>query len=267
MRPPLNDPRLEVFADWNDKVKQELSLLFQRIIEGRTSARPMVARALNELSVVTADWANRTLSEVALEADQEAASALDSTREVYYEHLLNSVKMEIVDRLSRARVSVMSLANQISRHPVLIQRTSYDLTDVPVRIIGASGRSYTYSLDYYSIMVAHTAMGRLRSAVTLHRAASEGHPFVQITDEHSEDGSYCTAYRGRVFEILGNKNIYPNLNRTPSGGPPFHPWCNHTLRVYIPSEDIPSEMDERFLLAPGETNHYGIAKRWKEHNG
>lgn len=267
MRPHLGDARLEVFADWHDKAENELGGLFRRILEGRTAARPLVSRALNDLASATIIWARGSFEEIASEADFAASDALGVDKALYYGHLVNALQMEMIDRLSRARNSIMSLANQLARRPDLAQRITNEFTTVPVRITGASGRSYTYPLSYYSTMVAHTVSGRLKSAVTLHRAVSTGYPYVQVTDEHSDERDYCTAYRGRVFDINGDKEIYPSLSRTPAGGPPFHPWCSHSLQIYTPKgTDVPPEMDERFLLSDGETTHYGILKRWKERN-
>lgn len=101
-----------------------------------------------------------------------------------------------------------------------------------VEVLGANGRIYTYDLSYYIALAAEILKSRSGSELTLEIARRAGSDLVQISENPSTIGDYCDLYRGKVFSISGTHPIFPALSLAPAGGPPFHPWCHHSMSPF-----------------------------------
>lgn len=143
-----------------------------------------------------------------------------------------------------------------------------EIAKTPVTILGKSAKPITFSLPYYVALSAQVAMVSSQTAAAKARAQSDGMDLVRVTDNPSLIGDYCDAYRGRVFSVSGTHPKYPPLASTPSGGPPFHPWCTHTLTPVTDGEASGLEnalVDSEFLLEPGESAKR-VDELWQRRN-
>lgn len=202
--------------------------------------------------------------------------------------------------LNKGRQSVELLANKIFRNPAVerefpnlafqVQReVAVGLTvgeatidtrgrvarllrkqfrDGIVSVVGSDGRRYSFPLDTYAAMVAQSTKAQAQSVATIRRANEAGMDLVRVTPNPSTTGDWCDAYRGRVFSISGADPVYPPLAAIPNGGPPFHPWCKHGLGIFVEAFHTESakrefsQVDERFLMQPGEPDSKRVIRNW-----
>jgi hypothetical protein len=129
-----------------------------------------------------------------------------------------------------------------------------------VTITGRDSRTYTFGLDYYATMVAHNTQRQAATAATIARAEQNSFDLVRVSPNPSIlPDCICNLYRGRVFSISGTSDKYPYLGDTPGGGPPFHPWCRHSISIFVPELHDQAEIDEwsdvpdQFLQGDGES--------------
>ena len=140
--------------------------------------------------------------------------------------------------------------------------------DGAVSVIGKGGRRFRFPLDFYAGMVAQNTRAQARSAATLLRAQEAQTDLVQVDAVKSKTGDWCDAYRGRVYSISGGDPNYPPLSALPGGGPPFHPWCRHSVSPFIPEFFTPAQQQEaantdpRFLMRPGEADENRVVRNW-----
>lgn len=139
-----------------------------------------------------------------------------------------------------------------------------------VSILGSDGRRHRFGLDFYAAMVAQNARSQARSAATVVRARQAGHDLVRVTANKSLTGDWCDAYRGRVYSLSGESNIYPWIGLIPNGGPPFHPWCRHGMTIFIPAfhseaqQRAFADTQSRFLMRPNERDPNRVIRAWNE---
>lgn len=267
-----------------------------------------VLRILRELRTVTSQWGATAIDEFFRRADKREVTRiakLISDRELKAEFtqihegavdalvrgMLNdvdkaftsiSVQAQRILRGSRTesavdaemrRQTALGLAAGESREGIrrrIGQTLRKQYRDGIVAITGSNGRTYRYSLDYYASLVGHQTQRQAMTLAVLMRAQENGFDLVRVSPNPSTVGDYCDAYRGRVFSISGSDARFPPLALTPNGGPPFHPWCKHSIHTFVPElyddeavEEF-SDVNPDFLLKPGEQNHKRILKMWME---
>lgn len=135
-------------------------------------------------------------------------------------------------------------------------RKSYK--DGMVKILGSNGRYYNYTLDYYAGLVTHQTQRQAMTLATITRAQQNNYDLVRVSPNPSTVGDFCDFYAGKVFSITGSDSRFPALAELPNSGPPFHPFCKHSLAIFIPdfydAEQLEEmgDVDENALLEPGE---------------
>lgn len=271
-------------------------LIFQRII-----------RILEDLQGRADAWSSRFIKEFLEDADLSALTALRAAGisapqfgASISESAVAGIALSLTNDLSKAGDSVRFLAQRIFRvsalereFPALALQAKREVgiglagseataairgrigdllreqfQDGVVTIIASNGRRMSFPLDFYAGMVAQNTRRQAESFATLERARQGGHDLVRVTPNPSKGGDWCDAYRGRVYSISGASDIYPPLAGLPNAGPPFHPWCKHSLGVYIPSLETDAanreaaNTDPRFLMQPGEENPNKVIREW-----
>jgi hypothetical protein len=137
-----------------------------------------------------------------------------------------------------------------------------------VSILGSDGRRHRFGLDFYSAMVAQNTKAQASSAASILRARQTGHDLVRISAQKSLNGDWCDAYRGRVYSLSGESPTYPWVGMIPNGGPPFHPWCRHSMDIFIPAFHSEAEQrafantQSRFLMRPNESSPNRVIRAW-----
>lgn len=125
-----------------------------------------------------------------------------------------------------------------------------------VRVIGTNARTYAYDFKYYAALAVSQAKENTRTALATERVAAADHDLVQISKNPSLIGDYCDLYRGKVFSLSGSHAIFPPLSSAPNGGPPFHPWCRHTIK---PFDDSGMTDDQRrSLVIPAQFQRMAV---------
>lgn len=98
-----------------------------------------------------------------------------------------------------------------------------------VSVIGKGGRLFRYAPDYFFALLCQSVYSEHEKNTILTEATASGFDLVQVSPQKSVTGDFCDYFRGRVFSISGASDQFPPLTLCPSGGPPFHPWCQHKL--------------------------------------
>lgn len=261
---------------------------------------------LRDLERRTDAWSAQFIRQFVADADKEAlqtitaagitATFADTIDPVAVENLANSMR----GKLSSARQSVAILATRIFRSPAIelefpelalqvrqevaiglaagestfairreiASRLQDVFTDGLVTLSASNGRQMSFPLDYYAAMVASATKRQARTVAMLQRAAEGSMDLVRVSTNPSKGGDWCDAYRGRVYSISGTSDTYPPMASLPNGGPPFHPFCKHSIGIFVPefySQEQQEEFaktQERFLLSPGEEKPNRIARNW-----
>lgn len=137
-----------------------------------------------------------------------------------------------------------------------------------VSILGSDGRRYRFGFDFYSAMVAQNTRAQAGSTAAILRARQAGHDLVRISANKSLHGDWCDAYRGRVYSLSGEHRVYPWVGLIPNAGPPFHPWCRHSMNIFIPAfhsgeqQRAFANTQSRFLMRPNETSPNRVIRAW-----
>lgn len=222
----------------------------------------------------------RSFSEQAVEGLASSLSGFLAKGRASIEHLTtrifraSSLANEFPILAAKARRTVaVGLAEgntnaAISAKVAGLLRGTFD--DGVVSVIGKGGRKFVFPLDYYAGMVAHSTKRQARSVAVLTRAQEADHDLVRVSSNPSKTGDWCDAYRGRVFSISGAHPVYPSLASVPNGGPPFHPWCRHSLGIFVEDFHTPNQraevarVDKRFLMQPNEDSPNRVVRAWWE---
>ncbi len=139
-----------------------------------------------------------------------------------------------------------------------------------VSILGSDGKRYRFGLDFYSAMVAQNTRAQAGATAAILRARQTGHDLVRISSQKSLNGDWCDAYRGRVYSLSGESAVYPWVGMIPNGGPPFHPWCRHSMNIFIPAFHSEAQQrafantQSRFLMRPNESSPNRIIRAWND---
>lgn len=62
-------------------------------------------------------------------------------------------------------------------------------------------------------------------------------------------GDACDFYVNKAFSISGKSSEYPPLSSVPGGGPPFHPYCTHTIAPFV-REFVTAKQMQRAKIEP-----------------
>lgn len=139
-----------------------------------------------------------------------------------------------------------------------------------VSVLGSDGKRYRFGFDFYSAMVAQNTRAQASATAAILRARQTGHDLVRVSANKSLHGDWCDAYRGRVYSLSGENPIYPWVGMIPNGGPPFHPWCRHSMDIFIPEFHSEEERrafantQSRFLMKPSEKSPNRVIRAWNE---
>jgi hypothetical protein len=265
-----------------------------------------ILNILRELETQTDAWSAEFIRQFITEADADALQALRAAGlTAGLGQTVNPVSVDVLTGsltrfLSGARSSVAHFATKIFRSTALenefpqlafkAQRqvavglaageaTSQirgkiaellrpQFRDGLVSVVGHGGRRFTFPMNYYAGMVASATKRQARTVATITRAREANHDLVRVSANPSKTGDWCDAYRGRVFSISGAHPLYPALDSLPNGGPPFHPWCRHSLQIFVPQFHSEHEQREaakvnpEFLMRPNEENPNRLVRAW-----
>lgn len=135
--------------------------------------------------------------------------------------------------------------------------------DRPATVIGASGKARHYDIAYYTVAVATSGYVQATNLAPRLLSQLADLDLVRVSSNPSMHGDYCDEYAGKVFSLSGAHPRFPALDSTPNGGPPFHPWCTHTLTLVMPWENLTDEevVPDGALLQPGETSTARLERR------
>lgn len=126
-------------------------------------------------------------------------------------------------------------------------QTSRSLIEAPY-LVKSDGRRI-HIFDHVQ-MTATTMESKVRTDARNTRMIQNGIHLVQITPNPPLTECVCSLYAGRVFSLdpeTERRTGYPWIARTPSGGPPFHPYCTHStlpwVEEFVPDEDLSEATD------------------------
>lgn len=167
---------------------------------------------------------------------------------------------------------VLDLGRDLAVSPTLSQ----DLIKVigSIDIIGKDRKTRTYQAHKYIALAEKTAEAYADRDLILLAMRESEQDLVIVSPEPSAIGDYCDAYAGKVFSVSGTSDFFPALSDTPNSGPPFHPWCSHTLLPYLgptmalnPEERESLLVDEEYLLKDEDDSPARILKSWRLKHG
>lgn len=262
----FGDQRIDQLVSTFSQASEELAELMSQMVEAdredRHAIYALILAILLRLRKAAQEWSEVTVAGIYAEALQEAADDLISqgylgdligpdqgTHEV--QRMADSFLADTEGALSNVRSVAVRLRNGQTDRRFLTgtlvvglsaggvraikarRRIKQSLREGMMAMLAKDGKIYHYSLDYYVGMVAQQIKYKTMSRAVLNQMQFTGHDLVQISPNPSTIGDYCDEYRGKVFSISGTDPHYPPLAETPSGGPPFHPHCHHTLQPYV----------------------------------
>lgn len=297
---------LEVYKTAARELSKDLELLLFAKGEYRFIIYNQILRVLSDLKLVTKAWARESIESFFRETDELALGTLrrlPTRAELLLDFTqINESAVEALVRgmmgdIEPAFASVSTLAQKVLRGASLGPEVDMELrkltaigiakaesksgiseslkralerrfSDGAVQVIGKNAKTYRYSLDYYASLVTHQTMRQAATLATVVRAGQNNFDLVRVSPNPSVGGDYCDAYRGHVFSISGMSERFPPLSDTPNGGPPFHPWCKHSISIFIPDFYGDAELDEyadvpeEFLMKAGDDDQNQLLKSW-----
>ena len=255
---------------------------------------------LRDLQAKADTWSVGALDEFAAKADQDALRTLKAAgiqaEEALSPAVVEDAAKQLRGNLDKATESIRDFATKVYRNKGALERgfpgleqevkrqqkiTGASLAEKKllqkgledkvrertksgiVGILGKDGRTYRFSLPYYAAMVGQNVQNQIFRGVTLARAEQMPVPLVRVSANRSKGRDYCDAYAGRVF-ALGPHPRFPSIHSTPNGGPPFHPFCRHTLFTHIEQPGDDQFLAPDFaLLGEGESPNRMIREFWQ----
>lgn len=228
----LKDVRLNLLIDLFSTVNRNLIDLIRRLsskTEKHSEEYHKVLRLLAELKYATSGWASRYLPEIYREEDLKQLSLNSLKIDELNSNLVEDIISKMKSDIDKALVSVRSVASKAHRDSVEIDKMSS-----LVSVVGQTGRSYRFMLDYYVGLVAHNAVQNTRIAAVLERSRMLQNDLIRVSPNLSNCESICSAYANKVYSISGKSKIYPALSSIPPM--PFHPLCSCTLDLHLEKE-------------------------------
>jgi hypothetical protein len=229
MLPELKDSRVIDLVSKVTEIKWTVAQLLDTMVLEKTNlvdrhnAAAAISKEMNQLNVTGKNWVKQHIPEFMLEADKEALETIG----IYaypqvHEESSSKIQDQFQKHMLRATRSISSQALMLLRFsnhfpPAEKERGS-------VRIVGKHVKARTYALDFYVAMVAKSAERTARRLATIERAKLHGHTTFKISNEKT--GSSCDNYAGKIYTLKG-------LQSLPNQGPPFHPFCNHTISIHM----------------------------------
>jgi hypothetical protein len=238
----------------------EASALTRRTLERAnvpvpTSPQPIEAFALNALSLAFSSRIDAAIFSLGAVAGRilrsgGAVESLDAVTRAEYARKLNA---GVSPEQARAAATAK-----------FIDRLETNLLPVTTQ----TGRTLHYGLDYYVGLVAAAAMTQAKALPPRVLGPSAGFDLVRVSNNPSMHGDFCDAYTGKIFSLSGFHPVYPPIAQTPNGGPPYHPWCQHSLTLVMPWEDLTEDLpvSPLYLVEPGEDAHR-IEQVWNRRHG
>jgi hypothetical protein len=301
----LPDPRLRRLASnvqaTERKIVELLTLMVDAPLAQRTVLFRAVEAALDDVRKNTRAWARRHFVEFFNTAHDDLVRSLESAgitpasiTEVR-RLALDGLMLAFSERIDAALFSIYSTASRLLRSTDTLDAVdprsrqvytrkvnagvapttarsaalnSYrEFLKAPATIQGASGTTRHYELAYYVSMVGSSAFVQAHNLPARLQSQLLDLDLVRVSKNSSLIGDYCDDYKGKVFSLSGRHPVFPALDRTPNGGPPFHVHCYHFLTLVPPTEDLSNEIpvEDSALLRPGETSTKRLASRHKPH--
>lgn len=301
--PSLDDPRLDTLVQIHAGAAQALTDLLDELIfaEGvrKFNLFQEALGILQGLSESTDSWVETVIPQLVRESEDEVLAILGDSPafiETTTANITRNAASSVSGFLNKARGSIANLTTRVFRatditmefrelaigvrlpaDPAaadlvlqqtvgnkLRQRFRKNLVSFSV----AGGRQFEAPLDFYAAMIVSNAKTQLQAAVVVTRSKEVGQDLVQVSGNKSKTGDWCDAYAGQVFSISGADETFPPLSAVPNGGPPFHPFCRHSLTPFFSSEftekqlDDFSSVDDAFLVKGNETDANRVARNW-----
>jgi hypothetical protein len=300
--PTFGEQRLEEVIEMYGEAADAISAYMAELpfIESPQERREiylLILAILGALRDQTREWAEDTLREVYVEADNAAIDAFDEmgllesagwgdTQEAEIEQWIGEFTEEMEASLDSVQATASQLRNRRGLHDlvgakaqkaiavgalagVVAIRARQELRDKlrqsVVQVITENGDTYRYSMDYYVAMSANHKIYAAMTAAALARCAENGYTLVQVSPNPSKIGDYCDEYRSKVFSTDGSHPQYPHISELPGGTCPMHPHCKHTLSPFF-GNDVFGEVDPRFreLAMTADAGPNDFQKLWRE---
>lgn len=270
------------------ELRKDLETLAFSIGIAAVAARRRITMRLARLRKIIIAWAARNLTQYIDEAIRRvAAKAPDALSISMIAKIRDSVlpraNADMMLNVDIAINSILALSRKAADHgPGSILRKQIDRSIVTdetidklrkkvvdalengiVSIVGVSGAMRRYSFPYYIALVATLAKVKADRQTVLDTGVEAGLDLVQVSLNFSTIGDFCDALRGKIFSITGTSPDFVPISEAPNGGPPFHPWCHHSLIPVVLSE-IADEDLEALSSIPEEVLGFGPAARASE---
>ena len=114
------------------------------------------------------------------------------------------------------------------------------MVDAPyIQINTVNGVRNLHIEDYVNLVVV-TKESEARNTARKNRALQLGIDLAMVSPNQPLVPDVCSIYAGRLFSLTDaayRRTGYPLMSRTPNGGPPFHPFCTHSL-IPVRAEDF-----------------------------
>ena len=262
-----HDARVARVANEVSDIADEIAELLARIATLKGKEQQAAYRKLNALLTQLQEYFDGWLDD---EFDEQGS------KNAYIRLLKLAARNSMLAALATVRSQATSLlygrrSKAVTAKPQLdLLNLRKEFRNSVVRIINSKGGFQQYSIDYYLSLVAFMAVRAADTAAVIADTHRRGWDAVRVSKHASKFGDYCDAYAGKVFSITGADRRLPPLDRLPNGGPPFHPWCTHTIEPFdtdaVDSETLEAmaELDPRMLLRPGEVGISRIYAVWRK---
>lgn len=229
------------------------------------ASRELTSRLLERVNVPTPrnpmeDFAINTLN---LAFTARIDSALSSLGALAGRILRASDAIDAIDTISRALYTrrLRTNASPEAARAEALREFSSRLEKFPLTLQTITGASKPFALDYYVGLVASAAKTQAETLPARVLGPVNGFDLVRVSSNPSMHGDFCDGYAGKIFSLSGTDARFPPIVLTPNAGPPFHPWCAHTLSVVMPWEDLTNETSlPPYLL--GQDSH-AVEQEWK----
>jgi hypothetical protein len=122
------------------------------------------------------------------------------------------------------------------------------LIDAPyLRVPLKNGGSRRLHIFDHVQMTAATMESRVRTEARKNQLISADIRLAQISPNPPLTPCACALFAGRIVSLDAESEKatgYPYIGRLPNGGPPFHPYCTHTILPWLPDMEDKEDIDD-----------------------
>lgn len=149
------------------------------------------------------------------------------------------VQRDIARELSKGITTGDSAGRMRKRIADLIQKEGYTGVSVPSNRANSGVINFTIQSEVKKLV--QSSLVRASTTATLERSLDYGNDLVRVST-HADPSPMCQPYAGKIYSITGTSEEYPALadimfdGSFKKGSGIHHPYCRHSLTVYIPTK-------------------------------